>query len=68
MFSNVDIEYCPHGYLVLASEKYAENMQYNVTLQREHGVRNELLSPQTIKRRYPWINTEDVALGLYPLS
>ncbi|CAG9099655.1 hypothetical protein JYU34_002666 [Plutella xylostella] len=63
MFSNVDIEYCPHGYLVLASEKYAENMQYNVTLQREHGVRNELLSPQTIKRRYPWINTEDVALG-----
>lgn len=61
---NVDIEYCPHGHLILASKKYAPKLEENVSIQREHGVKSELLTVEDIKLRYPWINTEDISLGV----
>lgn len=61
--SDVDLQYIPTGSIVLASEKYADKMEYNVTLQKEQGSRIELLQTEDIKQRYPWLNTNDVKLG-----
>ncbi|XP_049888086.1 FAD-dependent oxidoreductase domain-containing protein 1-like [Pectinophora gossypiella] len=61
--NNVDIKYCPHGHLVLASEKYAGQLEENVNIQKEYGVKSQLLTVADIKKRYPWINTQDVKLG-----
>ncbi|KPI93884.1 hypothetical protein RR46_13049 [Papilio xuthus] len=61
--SDTNIEYKPNGHLILASEKYAERLEQNVTIQKEFGVKNELIMPADIKEKYPWINTTDVKLG-----
>lgn len=66
--SDVDLEYSPNGYLVLAGEKYANKLEQNVIMQREQGTKNELLTPEAVKRLYPWINTDGVHLGKYLLS
>ncbi|KOB68014.1 FAD oxidoreductase [Operophtera brumata] len=61
--SDVDLQYMPTGSIVLASEKYANKLEYNATLQKEQGSRLELLQAEDIKQRYPWLNTTDVKLG-----
>lgn len=61
--SDVDIQFCPNGYLVLASDKYAERLEQNVALLKEHGVKHELLTTANIQEKYPWINTADIKLG-----
>ncbi|KAI8427719.1 hypothetical protein MSG28_002156 [Choristoneura fumiferana] len=60
---NVDLKYTPSGHLLLACEEHAEKLEQNVGIQREFGIRNELLSPKEIKSKFPWINTEDIKLG-----
>ncbi|CAH0603230.1 unnamed protein product [Chrysodeixis includens] len=60
---DVDIQFTPTGSLVLASEKYADKMEENVTLMNELGIKHNLLTKENIKSLYPWINTEDVKLG-----
>ncbi|XP_050675584.1 FAD-dependent oxidoreductase domain-containing protein 1-like [Leptidea sinapis] len=60
---NIDIQFYPHGYLVLASDKYADNLEKNSRLLTEFGVKNELLSSEQIKKKYPYLNTNDVKLG-----
>lgn len=60
---DVDIEYYPTSSLVLASEKYADKLEHNVKLQHEFGLKQELLTPEVIKNKFPWINTHDVKLG-----
>ncbi|XP_026323520.1 FAD-dependent oxidoreductase domain-containing protein 1-like isoform X2 [Hyposmocoma kahamanoa] len=59
----VDLQYCPHGHLVLASEQYAERLEHNIQIQREYGVKNELLTVEDIKMRFPYLNTEDISIG-----
>ncbi|KAG6446280.1 FAD-dependent oxidoreductase domain-containing protein 1 [Manduca sexta] len=61
--NNVDIQYFPTGSLVLASEQYADKLEHNVAIQKEHGLRNELLSPNELKSKFPWLNVSDVKLG-----
>ncbi|XP_059059425.1 FAD-dependent oxidoreductase domain-containing protein 1-like [Achroia grisella] len=65
---DVDVQYNPSGYLVLASEKYADKLETTVTIQKEYGLKNELLTPDEINSRYPWINTKDVQLGCIGLE
>lgn len=60
---NVDVKFCPHGTLLLASEKYADKLEHNVILQKEHGIRNTLLTVEEIQSRYPWVNTSGIKLG-----
>ncbi|CAH2243105.1 FAD-dependent oxidoreductase domain-containing protein 1-like [Pararge aegeria] len=60
---DIDIEYCPLGQLLLASDKYVEKLEQNVNAQNDYGIRNKLLTVEEIQRRYPWINTSDVKLG-----
>lgn len=52
------------GYLLLASEEGAETLMRNSKLQNELGARNELLNAAQLKAKFPWINTEGIALGM----
>ncbi|CAH2066531.1 unnamed protein product, partial [Iphiclides podalirius] len=61
--SDVDIQFCPIGHLILASDKYAERLEQNVAILKEYGVKNELLTTNDIQEKYPWINTVDIKLG-----
>ena len=60
-----DIKFQPHGYLFLASEEGAETMQENHRVQVQCGAKVELMTAKRLKRRFPWLNTEGIALGSY---
>lgn len=60
---DVNLNFTPHGYLVLATEEGAATLQRNSKLQNEMGARNELLSADRLKAKFPWINTEGIVLG-----
>ncbi|XP_044137728.1 FAD-dependent oxidoreductase domain-containing protein 1 [Bufo gargarizans] len=64
----VDIQFNPSGYLFLSSEKGAEILEDNYRIQREQGAKVMLLSPDLLKKKFPWINTQEVALASYGLE
>ena len=52
------------GYLFLASADSEATLRRNHATQRACGVDwTTLLSPTELKERFPWMHTEDVALG-----
>ncbi|XP_016295969.1 FAD-dependent oxidoreductase domain-containing protein 1-like [Sinocyclocheilus anshuiensis] len=59
----VDLQFNHSGYLFLASEKSAHIMEENYRTQRYVGAKVVLLSPSQLKERFPWMNTEGVALA-----
>uniref|UniRef100_A0A673UBG4 FAD-dependent oxidoreductase domain-containing protein 1 n=1 Tax=Suricata suricatta TaxID=37032 RepID=A0A673UBG4_SURSU len=61
----LDIQFNPSGYLLLASEKGAAIMENNVKVQRQEGAKVCLMSPEQLRNKFPWINTEGVALASY---
>ncbi|KAM6234469.1 LOW QUALITY PROTEIN: FAD-dependent oxidoreductase domain-containing protein 1 [Spheniscus humboldti] len=61
----VDIQFQPSGYLFLAPPQGAAGLEATVRLQREEGVQVALLSPTQLKAKFPWIDTEDVAVASY---
>lgn len=65
---DVDVNFTPHGYLMTANEENAETLQRNSILQNEMGARNELLLPDRLKQKFPWINTEGIALACHGLE
>ncbi|XP_011312053.1 FAD-dependent oxidoreductase domain-containing protein 1 isoform X2 [Fopius arisanus] len=64
----VDVQFHPYGYLLLASEEGAEALTRNSKLQNSKGAKNILLTAEKIKQRFPWMNTEGVALGCLGLE
>ncbi|XP_032937771.1 FAD-dependent oxidoreductase domain-containing protein 1 [Catharus ustulatus] len=64
----IDIQYQPSGYLFLASPQNAAALEATVQLQRDEGAQVALLSPTQLKEKFPWINTEDVAVASYGLE
>ncbi|XP_071654779.1 FAD-dependent oxidoreductase domain-containing protein 1 isoform X3 [Patagioenas fasciata] len=64
----IDIQFQPSGYLFLASLDGAEKLEATVQLQRDEGVQVALLSPTQLKERFPWMDTQDVAVGSYGLE
>nr|XP_057942570.1 FAD-dependent oxidoreductase domain-containing protein 1 [Doryrhamphus excisus] len=64
----VDLQFNQSGYLFLASEKVAHIMEENYKTQRSAGAQVCLLSTTQLKEKFPWINTEDVALASYGLE
>uniref|UniRef100_A0A182X2Y4 FAD dependent oxidoreductase domain-containing protein n=1 Tax=Anopheles quadriannulatus TaxID=34691 RepID=A0A182X2Y4_ANOQN len=65
---DVDLNFTPHGYLLLASEAGAEQLEQNSKLQCALGAKNELLTAKRLKERFPWMNTEGIALGCHGLE
>ncbi|NXN81411.1 FXRD1 protein, partial [Bombycilla garrulus] len=66
--SPIDIQFQPSGYLFLASPENAAALEATVQFQRDEGVQVILLSPTQLKEKFPWINTEDVAVASYGLE
>lgn len=64
----VDVNFTPYGYLTLATDEGAETMMRNSRLQNELGARNEILMPDRLKQRFPWLNTDGVAMGCHGLE
>lgn len=64
----VDLQFNHSGYLFLASEAVAHIMEENYSTQRYAGAKVSLLSPTQLKERFPWINTDGVALASYGLE
>ncbi|NWV67464.1 FXRD1 protein, partial [Malurus elegans] len=64
----IDIQFQPSGYLFLASPQSAAMLEATVQVQREEGAKVILLSPTQLKAKFPWINTEDVAVASYGLE
>ncbi|XP_060107688.1 FAD-dependent oxidoreductase domain-containing protein 1 [Heteronotia binoei] len=64
----VDVQFNPSGYLFLAPEEGAAMLEENVKIQRTEGAEVSLLSPAQLKKKFPWLNTDGVALASYGLE
>lgn len=64
----VDLQFNHSGYLFLASDAVAHIMEDNYRTQRYAGAQVSLLSPTQLKEKFPWINTDGVALASYGLE
>ncbi|XP_050529128.1 FAD-dependent oxidoreductase domain-containing protein 1-like isoform X2 [Daktulosphaira vitifoliae] len=58
-----NVNYNPSGYLYLATEKGANTMLKNHEVQKKVGAKVELLSPEQMKIRFPWLNINGIVLG-----
>ncbi|NXC86093.1 FXRD1 protein, partial [Cercotrichas coryphoeus] len=64
----INIQFQPSGYLFLASPQNAAALEATVQFQRDEGAQVTLLSPTQLKEKFPWINTEGVAVASYGLE
>uniref|UniRef100_A0A8C6W217 FAD-dependent oxidoreductase domain-containing protein 1 n=2 Tax=Nannospalax galili TaxID=1026970 RepID=A0A8C6W217_NANGA len=64
----VDLRFNPSGCLLLASEKDAAALENNVKIQRQEGAKVCLMSPEQLQNKFPWVNTEGVALASYGME
>lgn len=60
---HVNVNFVPHGYLFLATEEGAEQLEKNSLLQNRLGAKNITLTRKKLKQRFPWLNVDDIALG-----
>lgn len=63
-----NVNFTPHGYLFMASEASAEILKENATLQGTLGAKNQLMSPEMLKKKFPWLNTDGIALACLGLE
>ena len=63
-----DVGLTEGGYLYLATAGGRAGLEAANALQRAHGADVALLEPEALRRRFPWLTTEDVALGALGLS
>ncbi|XP_022084259.1 FAD-dependent oxidoreductase domain-containing protein 1-like isoform X2 [Acanthaster planci] len=60
-----DIQFNHGSYLILSSENGVEQMIENHKIQKECGAMVSLLTAPQLKSKFPWLNTDDLALGSY---
>lgn len=63
-----DVGFNPCGYLFLASETGAASLQENYNLQTSLGAKVELLSAEKLKNKFPFLNTDGIALGTHGVA
>jgi FAD-dependent oxidoreductase domain-containing protein 1 len=63
-----DISLIERGYLYLATPSGKDLLRSNHALQRQCGVHVALLDAQELGQRFPWLTTDDLALGSLGLS
>jgi FAD-dependent oxidoreductase domain-containing protein 1 len=56
------------GYLFLATAAGVAALERNHSVQRAHGADVELLDPAALRRRFPWLSTEGIALGSHGVA
>lgn len=60
-----DLNFQEQGYLLVVSADGAETLRGNQALQESMGVKAELLDRDALRRRFPSILRDDIALGCY---
>jgi len=63
-----DVQFNPQGYLMLATEEGAETMDRNYEMQVDCGCKIQRLTPTKLKAKFPWLNTDGIALATYGLE
>ncbi len=63
-----DVSFREAGYLLLATPNGRAILEQNHVLQRAHGAEVVLLSRRRLERRFPWLNTSDLAAGSLGLA
>jgi FAD-dependent oxidoreductase domain-containing protein 1 len=63
-----EIDFVENGYLFLATEPGRPNLERIHAIQRELDVPVELLTPDELKARFEWMNTDDLAAGSLGLA
>jgi len=63
--AEADISFREPGYLVLASEASASVLEDNAKLQNSMGVDTVLLSPDDLKKQFPFANFDGIAAGTW---
>lgn len=53
---------------MLASEDSAEGLLRNSQLQNQLGAENVTLTARQLKEKFPWLNTDEIALGVWHLN
>lgn len=66
--NDVDVNFQPFGYLMLATEEGAQTLKENSRLQNELGARNVILTAKKLKEQFPWLNTDGIELGCHGLE
>ncbi|CDS40409.1 FAD dependent oxidoreductase domain containing protein [Echinococcus multilocularis] len=62
---NADINFNPHGHLILADKSKCKQMEENYCLQAALELPNRLMTPNEVEARWPWLNVGDVHLASY---
>lgn len=65
---DIEVNFTPYGYLMLATEEGAEQLKRNSRLQNDLGARNEILSARKLKEKFPYLNTDGIVLGCHGLE
>lgn len=63
-----DIALQERGYLYLASVAGVDALRAKHALQSAHGVQAALLEPVALRRKFPWLNCDDLALASLGLA
>lgn len=64
----VELPFVEQGYLFLATAAGLPVLQQNHRVQQSLGADIELMDPPALKRRFPWLNVEDLAGGSFGRS
>ncbi|KAM7539987.1 hypothetical protein Aperf_G00000023759 [Anoplocephala perfoliata] len=60
-----NINFNPHGNLILAHDHNVNTMKESYQLQSALEVPVRLMTPQEVEKRWPWVNVDDVPLASY---
>lgn len=63
--SEMDVSFHEQGYLLLASAAGHEVLRKNHLVQQAAGADISLMAPDELRRRFPWLETTDLAGGSY---
>ncbi|OQS07668.1 FAD-dependent oxidoreductase domain-containing protein, partial [Thraustotheca clavata] len=61
----VDVNFVENGYLFLATEKGRTILENNNVVQKSVGAPVDILSPEELKKRFPWLSTDDIIAGAF---
>jgi FAD-dependent oxidoreductase domain-containing protein 1 len=59
-----DVQWHERGYFFVGGAQHEEVLEKNFRVQQAHGVKVELMDRATIAALYPWMRTDDLAIGV----